>query len=212
LKTVHLSPEQVHLEREKIYQYIRIRRRASKIKMVNNYINEYHGIFEPRYRYEFFEILQCNQEWHSIQISPDPDTTLTGLGIFNLLSKSNYACLFAISIGEYIEQTLTQMLSDNFLQAYILAGMTSAMVEGTLEHLRNVIKAEAKTLNCQMLYRYSPGYAHWNIKEQIIICDLLQSDSIGIQINDSCFLSPQYSITGAIGLKEEYGKNDENFL
>ena len=50
--------------------------------------------------------------------------------------------------------------------------------------------------------RYSPGYCDWDTEQQKEVFQAIDAGSIGVVLTESCFMIPQKSISGVIGIGE----------
>jgi cobalamin-dependent methionine synthase I len=125
-----------------------------------------------------------------------------------LLAESRYAAVFALTVGDRIDAAMVKLAPQDFTEAYFLDGVASAMTDGLLQLLKHDLRAEAARRGCALGYRFSPGYARWDLQEQEKIFKLLRGEEIGISLSETYFMLPQKSLSGVFGFKPIASHNE----
>ncbi len=90
--------------------------------------------------------------------------------------------------------------------AFIMDACATAAVECTCDELELAIVNSIN--NCNINYRYSPGYGDFSIDFQPKLLSLLDAGKkIGLYVNQSNILTPRKSVTAVIGVLDECADN-----
>jgi hypothetical protein len=201
--TRHFQSEQIPFDFERAYKFLKIRRTSDKFalmhEMVARLYDQHKSCFEPRYRYAICRVAAGQSGSFSVLL--DSGVSFAGKGIHKLLAHSRYAAVFALTIGEKIDAAMAELSQQDFTEAYFLDGVASAMTDGLLQLLKSELDQEAAQLGCELAYRFSPGYARWELQEQEKIFTLLKGQEIGISLSDTYFMIPQKSLSGVYGFR-----------
>lgn len=167
---------------------------------------QYQSCFEPRYRYAVHQV--ASGQSGSFSVLLDGGISFVGEGIHRLLAESHYAAVFVLTVGDRIDAEMAKLAPQDFTEAYFLDGVASAMTDGLLQLLKRDLREEAARRGCALAYRFSPGYARWDLQEQEKIFKLLRGEEIGISLSETYFMLPQKSLSGVFGFKPVAGRNE----
>jgi len=142
-------------------------------------------------QWEFQEIY----EGEGLNDTPNP--------VAQIFPKADKMALYALTLGSEISQEIADLFENHeFALASILDAVASEAAENanTLASrdylnyvIRNSIVPSEKAILC-----YSPGYCGWHISGQKKLHEFLQSEEIGIILNDSFMMEPLKSISGVM--------------
>ncbi len=133
----------------------------------------------------------------------------------SIYESSQDLALFAVTIGSQICGEISDLFEANDFAAGSM--LDSAASEGADK------TAEAIELSCRDnlsgkevygrsigIMSFSPGYCGWHISAQKKLFEFLQPGKIGIELNDSCLMTPIKSVSGVIvtGKKEIFVFDD----
>lgn len=122
------------------------------------------------------------------------------------------AVCFAATIGPGIEEEINQLTKDNHLSdAYIVDTIGSVAVERLVESFYESVALDRRKIDGGVTLRFSPGYCDWPLAEQRKLFDLLDSDFINVEINDSCLMNPRKSVSGLFGLSASVQETAEPY-
>jgi hypothetical protein len=160
-------------------------------------------LIHPVYSYKFIEI-------DSIAT---PSFTLEG-GLKFSSKTVSYAldgcqkvAVYVATLGPDIEKQITLLFSEKqTLDGTILDNIGSIAINQTLSLLRNDVKIAAEEMGFQTTRHYGPGHCDWELEQQQILFNALDSSEIGMQLNKACMILPRKSVSGVIGI----GKIDQN--
>jgi len=127
------------------------------------------------------------------------------------LSKTLRPCeeivCFMATVGNRIEKEINRLFKQNRLaDAFVLDAIGSAAVEDQADQFQGTIKKVMEEQEKTITLRFSPGYCDWPVTEQKKLFKLVDSEPIGVELNDACLMTPRKSISGVFGI---YG-DDEN--
>jgi hypothetical protein len=201
--TRYFNPEQIPFDFQRAYSFLKIRRNSDKFEamhaMVVRLCEQYKTCFEPRYRYGIYQV--AGGQSGSFSVLLDSGVSFVGQGIHRLLTQSRLAAVFVLTVGDKIDAEMAKLSQQNFTEAYFLDGVASAMTDGLLQLLKRELHGEAARRGCQLFYRFSPGYARWDLQEQEKIFKLLKGEELGIALSETYFMLPQKSLSGVFGFK-----------
>jgi len=126
---------------------------------------------------------------------------LTSKTVSYVLSDCDYAAIFLSTIGFNLEEEMTKLLEkDDMLSAIILDAIGTEAIEKTADKLQGDVEGLAKTMGCRATLRYSPGYCDWNVKQQEVIFQVIDSTALDVKLTASCMMVPLKSVSGIIGI------------
>ena len=109
--------------------------------------------------------------------------------------------MMGVTLGIGIDRLLSTLRVRSAAEHYIVDAMASAAVESFCDIIDKKLRAAEKT-NCRP--RYSPGYGDCSIDVQKLVTDRLDAArTLGIMLNELCFMTPSKSITAIMGIKNE---------
>lgn len=212
--TRYFNPEQIPFDFPRAYSFLKIRRNSDKFAAMHEIVAhlqaQYQACFAPRYRYGVQQVVGGQSGSFSILL--DAGASFVGEGIYRLLAASRYAAVFVLTVGDQIEAEMAKLASQDFAEAYFLDGVASAMTDGVLQLLKRDLREEAARRGCALAYRFSPGYARWDLQEQEKIFKLLNAEEIGITLSATYFMLPQKSLSGVFGFKPMPNYNEPGFI
>ncbi len=200
--TRYFKPEEIPFDYQQACKQLKIRKESQKFammqKMVERLYRKYLKSFEPRFRYKISQVLRGHSASFSILL--EGKLSFSGKGIHRLLTYSQYAAVFVLTVGDTIDQEMAKLSQDDFAEAFFLDGIATTMTHGMLELLESELLNEASTLGCKLGRRFAPGYARWELKEQRKLFEFLKAHEIGMALSDTYFMLPQKSISGVYSL------------
>lgn len=124
----------------------------------------------------------------------------------DLLELAVEACVSVVTIGPRVEERVKEYMStgDGF-RGYVLdeVGVFAVGVTGALVH--GIVEQEAARRGWGVGAELAPGQlAGWNVKDQKLICGLVDVGAIGVGVTDGAMLLPQKSATVMVGIGPQY--------
>jgi hypothetical protein len=104
------------------------------------------------------------------------------------------------TIGEALEQRVRALWDARELPlAAMLDSVGSGATESLAEYVNDVLCQEGLAGGLRVTNRISPGYGAWDVREQAMLFRLCPGESIGVTLNEACFMAPEKSITALVG-------------
>jgi cobalamin-dependent methionine synthase I len=156
-----------------------------------------YALIKPRLVYHTEKIRKNGK--HSVQL--EDEVAFKSLKLSSALDDSERVVCFVGTIGTAVEREINKLLSQNHLaDAYILDAMGSVAVEDMVEQFQQGMEATCSENDKTVTLRFSPGYCDWPLTEQKKLFSVCDSEKIGVQLLDSCLMSPRKSISGVFGI------------
>jgi len=76
----------------------------------------------------------------------------------------------------------------------------SEVVEAAADKMHEMLCEEMQEIGLKISNRYSPGYCGWDVSEQKKLFQFFPEKYCGIQLLESCLMTPIKSISGIIGI------------
>jgi len=104
------------------------------------------------------------------------------------------------TIGDALERRASELWDARELPlAMMLDSVGSGAVESLAEYVNDLLCQEGVARGIKVTNRVSPGYGGWDVAEQRLLWRLCPGDTIGVSINDACFMAPTKTITILVG-------------
>lgn len=108
----------------------------------------------------------------------------------------DYAALGIVTIGSSLERETENLARRNKLaEVFLLDAWGSAFVEGAVDMVDRVIRAEASAIGLRPGKRRSPGYQPWRLESQKTVLDILGGGDIGVRLTESLTMLPRKSVS-----------------
>ena len=105
------------------------------------------------------------------------------------------------TVGEVLEARVRNLWDERELPlAVMLDSVGSAAVESLAEYANDLLCQAAVASGVRVTNRISPGYAGWDTAEQARLFEICPGDPIGVELNDSCVMTPGKSISFLVGV------------
>ncbi|MDD4991230.1 MAG: vitamin B12 dependent-methionine synthase activation domain-containing protein [Paludibacter sp.] len=131
------------------------------------------------------------------------DNTELNLGrqVCGYIKEATQVALFLCTAGEDFTR-MTNALNEqgDIMEAYIQDAIGSLTVENAMDKIQKSLKDELYTQQLKISNRYSPGYCNWPLFDQTSLFELIGENPTGIQLSDSCLMTPRKSVSGIIGI------------
>lgn len=165
--------------------------------LVDEYVENVHYLVEPSYS----GIIRDIKSVQGSRVAIEGSITFESEAIARLLEKCQKAAIFLTTIGNYLEETISQLSSDGLmLQATVLEAIGSVAAESVANFVQDRIEEIAQNQGLYISRRFSPGYCDWNINQQKMIFKAMKGNSAGIRLTDGYLMFPRKSISGIIGI------------
>lgn len=124
-----------------------------------------------------------------------------GRQVCGYIKEATRVALFLCTAGEDFTLMTNQLNEQgDIMEAYILDAIGSLTVEKAMGKIQESLKSEVQKQQMKISNRYSPGYCNWPLSDQTALFELIGENPTGIELSDSCLMTPRKSISGAIGI------------
>ncbi|MDR1893106.1 MAG: hypothetical protein LBQ61_00225 [Spirochaetales bacterium] len=120
-------------------------------------------------------------------------------------------CLMAATGGAGFSEQLDRLLAAGEMKkAVIWNAAASEAVDAALDRFTLLINRElVKEGKRTAPHRFSPGFGDLDLWVQKDLVRLLNLETLGVRLNDSCILTPEKSVTAIIGIRSGIMSNEE---
>ncbi len=124
-----------------------------------------------------------------------------GRQVCGYIKEATQVALFLCTAGEDFTR-MTNALNEqgDIMEAFILDAIGSLTVEKAMDKIQESLKFSVESQELKISNRYSPGYCNWPLTDQKPLFDLIGQKPIGIELSDSCLMTPRKSVSGLIGI------------
>ena len=133
----------------------------------------------------------------------NPNFEVKGESIIKHLSGCEKVACMAVTIGEKIEQEITdEFRKGGYVCSMILDAAATTAVEQAADAMEKIISQNIEKNGYKMRWRYSPGYGDWSLTEQKKFFKITNAKEIGMRLSPALMLMPRKSVTAIIGLEK----------
>jgi hypothetical protein len=171
-------------------------RRPGLIKVAEEAMHESLALLHPRVIYQDLPVLGLHHEQLLLEGGRKLDSKL----IAQHLAGSTRLIAMLVTIGDELEQHVSQIWDANMVYALALDGAGSAAVEALANAACQYFEQQAAELGLQASIPLSPGMVDWPVSDgQPQIFQLLGEAGALVQLTPSCIMVPKKSLTMVMG-------------
>ncbi len=169
-------------------------------RLIDECIEEIKEISNPKSQYRIFDIKK-NQ--NNIQIL-NSILILKGKDIIKHLIHSKKVAIMAVTLGIQVDQRIKYYGKTDLTKAVIFDACATTYIEEISDNLESEIKEIANQSNCNLTFRFSPGYGDFSLVVQDNILKVLNTSRImGLTVSNEHILIPSKSVTAIIGFEDK---------
>lgn len=184
------------LDKSEVKRYAGLQNSAFDEKLIDHAIDEVKIYAEPN---GIWRIYDYDPSTHTVMAKKP--LKLVGKSITRHLANAEKIIFLAITIGEQIENVITDTFSGGeYALAVLMDAAATTAVEKIADDLERTLQPKATAKGYKMTWRFSPGYGDWSIKAQKKILPLTGGEEIGLSLTEGMMMTPRKSITAVIGL------------
>ncbi|MFC2067819.1 vitamin B12 dependent-methionine synthase activation domain-containing protein [Chloroflexota bacterium] len=170
---------------------------ARMVSLVNDYIENAHQFISPSVSYAVRDIVRVTGSSVMIEYGVIFESEV----ISKLLEKAKKVAVFALTIGNYLEDAAAQLAKGGLvLQSAVLDAIGSNAVEKLADSVESQISEVAHNQGFTITRRFGPGYCDWNVNQQNVVFQAMKGDCAGIRLTNGYLMIPRKSISGIIGI------------
>jgi len=167
--------------------------------LIDDEIEEAYGFIQPSCSYQLMDIKRVRRP--RVILENGITTTITSEVLSWVLYPCKQAVIFVATIGQSLEGRVAQLMEEGqILKPTILDAIGSEAAEKTACHLQERVREFAALSGAEITLRYSPGYCDWDIAQQSILFEAMDSAPNGVSLSEECLMVPLKSVSGIIGL------------
>ena len=117
-----------------------------------------------------------------------------------VLAKSEDMVIYAATVKGYDE---FEASADNFMKTFIIDAWGTTFAECAGSWLKKYVEKHVLDQDVHTTCAWSPGQHGVDIRLQRNVFRMIQPEDIGVQLNDSCMMQPQKSITSFFGVGKD---------
>lgn len=172
---------------------------SSISSLIDKEIEEAYGLIQPSCFYQLMDITRVRRP--RVFLKNSLTLTVTSDVLSWVLSRCEQVAIFVVSIGQGLEERVSQLTKEgNMVKATILDAIGSEAAEKTACYLQDKVQELANSNGAEITLRYSPGYCDWDITQQRVIFEAMNSTPLGVSLTEECLMVPRKSVSGIIGL------------
>ncbi len=176
---------------------------ARILSLVNEYVENAYHLIEPSYS----GVIRDIKRVQGASVFIDGSIAFKSQVIARLLEQCEKAAVFLVTIGKHLEETAYRLAEDGLiLQATVLDAIGSVAAESVADFVQGRIGEIASEQGLAISQRFSPGYCDWDIGQQKIVFQAVNSDSMGVRLTEGHLMIPRKSISGIIGIGPSNGE------
>ena len=147
---------------------------------VDEAIFEGRMLLEPQSRW----LSLTDEQLQSLFAVPNP--------VFDI-ARRGQSFAFVATIGSPLELQVKRLFQRNeYLLGLLLDAVGSVATEALCDEV------QASCVDDEEAVRFSPGYCGWSLTSQRPLLDLLHATDLGVQLLDSCLMTPLKSVSGIV--------------
>ena len=170
---------------------------SSISSLISEEIEEAYGLIQPSCFYQLVDIKRVRKP----RVTLEDGSRITSKVLSQVLSRCWQVAIFVANIGQGLEEKVAQLMKERqMLRATILDAVGSEAAEKVACCLQDEVQELANSNGAEITMRYSPGYCDWDIKQQRILFQAMNSAPLKVSLTEECLMVPCKSVSGIIGL------------
>jgi len=170
---------------------------SSISSLIDEEIEEAYSLIQPSCFYRLMDIWRVRHH----RVILEDGLTITSEVLSLVLSRCQQAAIFVANIGRRLEGRVAQLMKEGqMLRGTILDAVGSEAAERTACYLQDRIREFAQLNGTDITLRFSPGYCDWDITQQRVVFEAMNSAPLGVTLTEECLMVPRKSVSGIIGL------------
>jgi len=192
---------EIEIDKDEVCRYLGYAKNqgpnGSISSLIDEEIEEAYGLIQPSC---FYQIMNIGRIRHPRVILED-GLTITSEVLSLVLARCQQVAFFVSNIGRRLEERVAQLTKEGqMLKATILDAVGSEAAEKTACYLQDKVRQLAISNGAEITLRFSPGYCDWDITQQRVLFQAMNSAPLGVNLTEECLMVPRKSVSGIIGL------------
>ena len=175
------------------------RPKASISSLIDEKVDKARDLIQPSCFYLLMDIKEVSSP--RVILENGITITVTSDILSWVLAVCQKTAIFVSSIGYGLESRVTQLMEEGeVLKGAILDAIGSLAAETAASCLQDKVHEIANSVGAEITPRYSPGSCDWDITQQRVLFEVMDSSQTGVALSDNCLMTPRKSVSGLIGL------------
>lgn len=192
---------EIEIDKDEVCRYLGYRRdhgpHSSISSLIDEEMDEAYELIQPSCFYQLMDIGRVRQPW----VILEDGLTITSDVLSRVLARCHQVAIFVVSIGWDLEERVAQLMKEGqVLMATVLDAIGSEAAEKTTCYLQDKVREVATSNGFEVTLRYSPGYCDWDITQQRVLFEAMDSAPLGVSLSEDCLMMPRKSVSGIIGV------------
>ena len=170
---------------------------SSISSLIDEEIDEAYQLIQPSCFYQLIDIGWVRQP----RVILEGGLTITSEILGQVLCQCHQVAIFLATIGQGLENRVAQLMAERqILRATVLDAVGSETAEKTTDYLQERVSELAAADGAEITLRFSPGYCDWDITQQRVIFEAMNSAPLSVSLTEECLMVPRKSVSGLIGI------------
>ena len=165
--------------------------------LIDEEMEEAYGLIQTSCFYQFMDIRQVSRP----RVILEDGLTMTSKVLSQVLSHCHQVAIFVVNIGQGLEAKVAQLMNEEqMLKPTILDAVGSEAADKAACYIEDKVRELANSNGAEITLRYSPGYCDWDITQQRVLFQAMDSAPLEVSLTEECLMVPRKSVSGVIGL------------
>lgn len=192
------------IEEERVLRELRISKISSLKEMPEQNIARYikkaidtgYGLIEPKAIYRTYRLIQEEGKPPAVEGWPG---LFFGKKVVEMLFPCHYVTLLLTTIGPKLPAMSDAIIKTEPTDGFYLEYVGGWMADYMADRVEERVQAECAKMGYSLTFRYAPGYGDWTLDAQPMIMKMLESEKIGVRLNEANIMIPRKSVSAALG-------------
>ncbi len=191
----------IEIDKDEVYRYLGYQKdqcpRSSISSLIDEEIDDAYQLIQPSCFYQLMDVKRVRRP----RVLLEDGLTITSEVLSRVLGHCHRVAIFLTTIGQGLENKVAELMAEGqMLRATVFDAVGSEAAERTVCYLQERIGELAAADGAEITLRYSPGYCDWDITQQRVIFEAMNSAPLGVDLTEECLMVPRKSVSGIIGL------------
>ncbi len=192
---------EIEIDKDEVCRYLGYRKdqgpRSSISSLIDEEIDDAYELIQPSCFYQLMDIKRVRRP----RVILEDSLTITSEVLSRVLGHCHRVAIFLTTIGQGLENKVAELMAEGqMLKATVFDAVGSEAAEKTVCYLQERIGELANSDGSETTLCYSPGYCDWDITQQRVLFQAMNSAPLTVDLTEECLMVPRKSVSGIIGL------------
>ena len=170
---------------------------SSISSLIDGEIDDAYELIQPSCFYQLMDIRRVRKPW----VILEDGLRITSELLSWVLGRCHRVAIFMTTIGQDLENRVAELMAEGqILRATLLDAVGSEAAEKTACYLEDKVRELVNSNGAEITLRYSPGYCDWDITQQRVLFQAMNSAPLTVDLTEECLMVPRKSVSGIIGV------------